>query len=1191
MESLTYPGQHTSLSRTKRAVTLFTTFFMLLLLGTGLSFGQVDQGAITGLIQDSTGAVIPNAQVTLIDTDTGLQLSATTDASGNYVFSPIKIGNYKVSAVAPGFETTVQDNVRVSIQSRLEVNLKLSAGGNSVTVEVTSAPPLLQTEDGSTGQVIDAKTINDTPLNGRNWVYIAQLSAGVAPSNGSRGGGKGDFSANGQRSEQNNFILDGVDNNTNVVDFLNGASFVVRPPPDALAEFKVQTGAYSAEFGHSAGAVVNASIKSGSNAIHGDLWEYNRNDAYDIRQFFDGDNPVPKYRQNQFGATLGFPLIKDKLFFFGDVEANRIIFGESHTNLSVPTAAMRTGDFSELLTGANNSGGLPITLYQPNPAANGTTPLVYNGQANVMSPAQIDTVAQNLLNLFPAPNNGALHQTYNNYNIQSNAIDDTWQWDTRMDYNISAKDQIFGRYSYLHEPGSHVAPLGPILDGGSFGDTGAIGNLGEQFAGSETHVFSPSLTNEFRFGYTYGHFGYTQENANDAGIAPSLGLGGIPTAPNNDGIPYFNVSGLSVFGSPQFYASNEYQNTYQILDNISKTAGNHALKAGVSFQRIRFSTSQPTQPRGTYNYTGVYTSQVGTANTGFGVADFLFNTMNSAAISNVFNSDDVHWDRAAYFQDDWKAMPKLTLNLGLRYEYTQPYYERHGNQALFYPTSPLVASASTGNYVIPSKNRNVALSPIFTNLLAKDNISLEYSDNNSLVTSQEVNFGPRFGFAYKPNDKSVVRGGYGIFFGGLESTGYFPNLGENYPFEFDSGLNAPTGCTLNGACPTNGITLETGFSNAIAAGLQNAIETPNLRGSEPHVKTPYAQQFNLAYEYSISNSMVATISYVGSLSRHLAIFPNENGQTSLIPNGSVSGSHNQFTPFPDFSVTYSAYDGASNYNSLQSRLERRFTNGMSFLATYTYSHSLDDAPTPLGSTGDSGYRGTNVVPIGDDYASSPFDVRHRVTFNGNYQLPVGAGRKYLNNNKLADYAVGGWSTSLVFRAQTGEPFTVSTADITNPSGASAYAIRIADPFKAGGTPDPSVGGACPTKVRTVTNWYNPCAFRNPLTNQDLINTLAATGATGISGPAALAYLGDSRNQINAPGYERVDMSLFKAFPIFHEENLEFRLDAFNLLNTPAYGTPSTANDGPNGGLITGARSFQNYTPDSRFFQFALKYNF
>lgn len=1152
------------------------------------AFGQADQGAITGTVTDSSGAAVPNAQVTLTNTDTGLVLQTHSDNSGYYVFSPIKIGNYSVSVSASGFSTTTQQNVHLDVQQRLAVNIQMKLGAATETVEVTAAPPLMQTEEGSTGQVMDTQTINNTPLNGRNWVFIAQLTAGVAPSQGSRGSGKGDFEANGQRAEQNNFILDGVDNNTNVVDFLNGASFVVRPPPDALAEFKVQTGAYNAEFGHSAGAVVNASIKSGTNQIHGDLWEYVRNDALDVRQYFDGSSPVAKYRQNQFGATLGFPIFKNKLFFFGDVEANRIIFGANHTQ-SVPTALMRQGNFSELLNPALTSSGNRITLYQPNATHNGTTLMTCNGQQNVLCANQIDSVAQKILSMYPSPNLGVAGLTHDNYAVQTNDIDNTWQWDTRMDWNISTKDQIFGRYSYMHEPGYRPPPLGKTLDGGGFSDDGHILDLGEQFAGSETHVFTPSLTNEFRFGYTYGHFGFFQENIG-TNIASQIGLGGIPFGPLNGGLPNVSISNLSSFGSPTFYVSNEYQNVFQILDNVTKVAGNHTLKAGVSFQRVRFSTEQPTQSRGSYTFDGTFTSQVGTSNTGYAAADFLTNNMKSAAVSNLFNTDDVAWSRSAYFEDDWKISPKLTLNLGLRYEYYKPYEERHGHQALFYPTGPLVAGNTTGAYVIPRKAQGTALAPKFLNLLATDHITLQYSGNNSLVESQKTNFAPRFGFAYSATNKLVARGGFGLFYGGLESTGYFPNLGENFPFEYDSTFPVAVSCSAGGACPNNGFTLETGFTNAIAAGLFNSISTPNLRGSEPKARTPYSEQYNLSFEYGLNNNTVATVSYVGSVSRHLQVFPNPNSQLALAPNG-YSKSPNPLLPFPDFGgVAYTAYDGVSNYNSLQTKLERRFSHGLSFLTTYTYSRSMDNAPTPLGSTNDDGYRGTNIVPIGSDYARSAFDVPHRLTFNTNYQLPFGRGRQYVNNGGLLDYLVGGWSSSLVFRVQTGEPFTVNTANLTSPSGATARAIRVRDPFKGGGSPDPSNPGiTCPAKVRTVQNWYNPCAFANPKAS-DITYKADGTPNT-VSGGAALAYLGSPRNQISGPGYNRVDMSLFKSFRTFREQNLEFRADSFNVLNTPAYGQPNTRDTSSNGGKITAARFFQNFTPDSRFFQFALKYNF
>lgn len=1162
------------------------------------SFGQVDQGAVTGVVRDSTGAIIQDAQVTLTNTSTAFALSTQTDSSGTYIFSPVKIGNYSVSATKQGFSTTTQENIEVHVQGRAVANIALKAGEVSTNVTVDSAPPVLQTEDGSTGQVVDSKSINDTPLNGRNWVFITQLTAGVTPSNGSRGQGTGDFNANGQRAEQNNFIMDGVDNNVNVVDFYNGASYVVRPPPDALAEFKVQTGAYSAEFGHSAGATVNASIKSGSNQIHGNLWEYVRNDAFDVREFFQGSSPIAKYRQNQFGATLGFPLVKNKLFFFGDAEANRIVFGETHSGYTVPTARMRTGDFSELLNPALVNGNTS-QLYLPNSAANGTTPVA--GNRLDLSGIALNPVALKLLSLYPNPNVGVPGQTYNNYTVQTNTTDNTFQWDVRTDWNISSKDQAFGRYSYSLEPTKYPPPLGPILDGGNFGDTGANSSLGENFAGSETHAFTESLTNEFRFGYNYGHFSGLQVNGN-TDIAPTYGLGGIPFGPDNGGLPMINVGGISRIGPPCCLVTDERENVYQILDNVTKIWGNHTIKGGVNFQRIRVSTLQPGLGRGEYDYSGLYTSQAGTPNTGYGVADFLTNNMNSSAVTQIATIDDVRWNRSVYFQDDWKASQKLTLNIGIRYDNTTPYLERHDNQAAFITTGPLVASKGTGTFLLPKSKRGVALPASVTRLFALDNITVKYSDNRRLVDGQNLNFAPRLGFAYMLTSRAVVRGGFGIFFGGLESVGGSPNFGKNVPFTFDSSFNA-TSCVAGGSCPTNGFTLETGFSNALAVGLLNAANQPTLIGSESKVRTPYSEQFNLSTEYGITNNLVATLSYVGSLGRHLATNPNINSQTALTPSdfgGYVSPAGDNvypFNPFPHFGyVAYSAYDAVSSYNSLQAKLQQHLSHGVSYLASYTWAHSLDNAPAPL-NEGNNAYRNPNIVPISQDYSNSGFDVRQRFTLNGNVELPFGKNRRFLNSSGPLDYLVGGWSSSLVFRAQTGTPISIGTNSLISPSGANVLAVRIGDPYKAGGAPNASNPGiSCPTAVRTVTHWFNPCAFANPKPdNIGYTNQLYPDGKTHVpntvSGSAALPYLGSPSNQIYGPGYERIDSSIFKSFPTFREQSIQFRADIFNVLNTPGYGDPSNTGISSAGGLITGARSFQKNTPDSRFFQFALKYSF
>jgi len=1152
-------------------------------------WGQADQGTITGVVQDSSGAVVNGAQVTLTSIDTGLVLETKTDHSGVYTFSPIKIGNYQVSATSPGFQTTSQEHVHLDVQQRLNVPLTLKVGEASQVLRVTSEIPLLQTQDSSVGQVVDTQTINDTPLNGRNWVYIAQLTAGTEPTVGSRAGGKGDFEANGQRAEQNNFVLDGVDNNVNVIDFLGGSSLAVRPPPDALAEFKLQTSDYSAEFGHSAGAVLNASIKAGSNQLHGDLWEYFRNDVLDARDF--DSLVVPKYRQNQFGATLGLPIIKNKLFFFGDIEANRIVFGTPYT-VTVPTGLMRQGNFTELLNQNLTGASTPIQLFQPN--SGGTTLLQCGGQQNVFCPSQIDPLAQKILNLFPLPNaNGGL--TYNNYKGNSNSTDDTIQWDTRVDWTISQRDQVFARLSYAHEYGYQAPPLGPILDGGTYAADGKQINLAENIAISETHIFSRTLTNEARFGFNYGHFGYEQPNAGN-NISAQLGLGGIPFDQdgyfNNGGLPSFNISGLSTFGASTYYPVNEHQNVAQFLDNVTKILGNHTLKAGLDLQSIRNDYSVPADSRGFLYYNGLYTGNPLSPNlTGYGVADFLANQMNFAQLSNQSRTSDARWYRAAYVQDDWKATGRLTLNLGLRYEYYQPNEEHANAQANFFVNGPVGPGFGQGVFQLPSQDKGVFLANLFTQTLATDNIALQYVNNRRLITAPLANWAPRIGFAFTPFAGTVIRSGFGIFYGGLESVGANPNMGSNYPFQFLDNFNPPS-CGP-GNCPSSGITLENGFSQALAQGIQNFISVPGFTGIDPHVKTPYTIGYNLTIEHSFGKNMVANIGYVGNEARHLGVYVDINAPRALLNPGNPNFTSQNERPFPDFGgTTYTSYSGVSTYNALQSRLEKRFSHGLDFLATYTWSHALDDAQTPLtplANNTDSGYRNTALIPLIDDYSNSPWDTRQRFTFNGLYEVPFGTGRSHAFSNHFEDLIAGGWSTSLTFAAQTGNPFSVYP-DIPTAQGGYANAILVGNPFTPGGNPDPSNPGVtCAAKTRTVTNWYNPCAFANPLPGSNI--PVSGPGQFVTSTSDAIAYLGGRRLQIYGPGYERVNMSIFKNFVTMREQYLQFRADIFNVLNTPAYGQPSAVTNASNGGQITTSRFFQNFTPDARFLQFSLKYVF
>jgi hypothetical protein len=1131
-------------------------------------FSQMDQGSIVGTVLDSTGAAVANAKVKLVNEQTGFTLERTADAVGAYTFTPIKIGNYTLTASADSFRSFEQRGINVTAGSRVEVPLTLGVASSDQTIEVSAAPPILQTQEASTGATVSADAIVQTPLLNRNPIFVAQLTPGVVPAEqGSRGANKGDFSANGQRSQQNNYILDGVDNNAVLVDIPNGASYVIKPVPDALAEFKVQTSNYNAEIGRAAGAVVNMSIKSGTNGFHGSLWEYWRNDVLNARDYFQTFKP--KYRQNQFGGTIGGPIIKDKLFFFGDVEANRIIFGQTSIN-SIPTLRMRTGDFSELLSPALTNNNTRL-LYVP--GTSGTVLQQCNGAQNVFCGTQISRAAQSVMNAIPVPNLGVAGQTYNNYLFQGSASDNTTQYDGRIDWNASAKDQVFARYSVSNQAQNFPTPFG-VLDGGGFGAGGNIGNKGRNLTFSETHFFSPSLSNEFRFGYNWINAKYSQAFSG-TDLAPQLGLGGIPFSAGNGGTPHFNLSGLTSFGSPEYVPTDEYENVAQLLDNVSKVIHHHTLKGGVNFQRIRVQTLQPSTSRGTYNFTGKYTQIPGQASTtGFGAADMIADQMESASISNISTVHNQRWYRSAYFQDDWQALPKLTLNLGIRWEYFQPQEELDGRQANFV----VDYSNNTAQFLLPEKARRYTLPTSLLTSLATNNIPVVYTSNNSLTSAQNLNFSPRFGFSYSATPTTVLRGGFGIFFGGIESVGFYPNLGANPPFLFTSNLPSST-CSVKDGCPTNGVTLENGFNAAIAAGLSNYVNTPDLRSYPENIQTPYTETFNLSVQQQLTQNTTLTLSYVGALGRHLTSNPKANQiPTLLTPGADVQKSR----PFNQFgSSSLESYSAMNNYNGAQATVEHRAAKGLYFLATYSWSKNLEDSFLPLGASGQSGsgYRNWRQLGYGYDYGPSYADTRHRAVVNLQYDLPFGMGRKYLNQSHFADALIGGWGVTTLFRVQSGQPQIVQpNNDPTNGAG-QAQGVRIGD-VNSTNLPNPGTGVTCATRTGTVNTWFNPCAFTNPP---------VATGPNDIA-----AYGGYGRSMVYGPGYNRVDLSLFKKFTVYREMALDLRVDLFNVMNTPAYGQPN-ASIGSSFGQITSTRfggsGTAAETPDARVAQISARFHF
>ncbi|MDE1178664.1 MAG: carboxypeptidase regulatory-like domain-containing protein [Edaphobacter sp.] len=1139
----------------------------MLVLTLPFASAQMDQGAIAGTVIDSTGATIPNAKVKLVNEQNGFTLERTADGGGAYVFTPLKIGVYTLTASADNFRSFEQRGVNVTAGSRADVTLTLGVVSADQSIEVSAEAPLLQTAEASTGATVSAEAIVKTPLLNRNPIFVAQLTPGVVPAEqGSRGANKGDFSANGQRSQQNNYILDGVDNNAVLVDIPNGASYVFKPVPDALAEFKVQTSNYNAELGRAAGAVVNMSIKSGSNGLHGSLWEYWRNDMLNARDFFQSTKP--KYRQNQFGGTLGGPIIKDKLFFFGDAEANRIIFGQTSIN-SVPTLKMRGGDFSELLSPSLTNNNVR-TLYTP--GSGGATLQQCNGQQNVLCASQISPTAQKVANALPAPNLGVDGQTYNNYRFQSSASDNTVQYEGRIDWNASAKDQAFTRYSVFNQSQGFPSPFG-ILDGSGFGSGGTIQDKARNFTVSENHFFSPTLSNEFRFGYNWINARYTQAYSG-TDVSSQLGLGGIPFSDGNGGTPHFNLTGMTSFGSPEYVPTDEYENVAQLLDNVSKVIHRHTLKMGVNFQRIRVQTLQPTTPRGTFNFTGKYTQVPGeSSTTGFGAADMLADQMESASISNSSTVRNQRWYRSAYFQDDWQAMPKLTLNLGMRWEYFQPVEELNGRQANFL----VDYNTNTAQFLLPNAAKQYTLPTSLLNSLATNNVPVVYTSNNSLANAQKMNFSPRFGFSYAVNDKTVVRGGFGLFFGGIEAVGFYPNLGANAPFLYTS--NITSGSCSAGNCPTSGVTLENGFSDAIAQGLSNYVQTPDFRMYPKNIQTPYTEIYNLSVQRQINNNTTMTLSYVGSLGRHLTSNPKANQIPTLLTPGANVQAARPFNQFGGSSLE--SYSAVSNYNGGQATLEHRTSNGLYFLATYTFSKNLDDAFLPLGASGQSGsgYRNWRQLGYGYDYGASFADTRHRAVINVQYDLPFGIGRKYMNKSHVADALLGGWGVTTLFRVQSGQPQVVQPNNDPTNGSAQAQGIRVGDVNSTNLT-NPGTGVTCATQVKTVNTWFNPCAFTNPP---------VATGPNDIA-----AYGGYGRSMVYGPGYNRVDLSLFKKFTLYRDTALDIRADLFNALNTPAYGQPN-ATIGSGFGQITSTRfggsGTAAETPDARVAQLSARFHF
>jgi Carboxypeptidase regulatory-like domain/TonB-dependent Receptor Plug Domain/TonB dependent receptor len=1190
-----------------RRVWLAGTVFCTLLIWAGTASAQVDTGAIAGTVRDRSNAVIPGVKVTLLNQGTGFALSVVSDANGAYIFAPVRIGTYNLTAEYQGFEKATHADVTVSVQEQVQVDFTLQPGQVTETVTVTSTPPLLQTQNASVGQVVGAQEVNDLPLNGRNYTFLAQLSAGVSQEAPTGRGleGSGTFVANGLSSSNNNYILDGIDNNNDSVDFLNGASFAIKPPVDAIQEFKVQTSNFSAEFGRAGGAVLNATIKSGTNQLHGDAWEFVRNDAFDAANFFE-NSPTHvnkgEFRQNQFGLTLGGPVYiphvyngRDKTFFFVDYEGTRIRQASPQV-ATVPTTA-ETGsgytDLSDLIT--DQSGTRTDDLNRTFPLGTvfdpATTRAVTAGQMdpvtgmmavatgyvrdpfpnNQLPANRLDPNAIKLLNLYPAPTGPGL---FNNYTADRVIQNNTNQFDVRVDHNFNDKDQIFGRFSYADNPDFVPGPFTSYADSSSFTQD-TFHNNSVSAAVSESHSFASSLINEVRIGYSRLATSQFQPFANTLGIPSQFGIQGIPQIPHNGGLPFINIEGLNNLGPAGFVPGERFSETTQITDNLTKIYGAHNFKGGFEFQHLRFPWFAPAYPRGYFGFDGVYTEVPSTGGGNTGLAQLLLSPTTTTVpngINDVGGSDDTQASNftgpddlrnyyGLYFQDSWKVRPRLTIELGLRWEFFGQVREKFGAQANFIPGLP----GNGAEYLIPTQRESTQLSPSFDTTLATDGIKLAYSSVPGLTDTPLDNFAPRVSIAYQITSQLVARAGYGIYYAGFSNIGGSPDIGSNYPFLFNFNFpNPDPGHPITYPNGTLG-TLENGLSAIPLVPANVTAEGLALEGIQQGYKTPYTQEYNVSLQYQLTPNQTLQLGFLGNNSAHQETGPGLDENSEILPPGQ---NPQNFVAFPDFArgASYITTEGNGYYYGLQATFDRRFNQGLDFLANYTYSECRTDEANLLGIGNSPGYRAPYLPGFGiqQDYTRCGDESPNLVHISGIYQLPVGKGRRFASAaSGVVDQFIGGWSLNAIVTLQDGFPFTIgcpigTTADF----GCNALLVPGQNMYAG---------------PHNVNQWLNPAAFANP----PVATTIGQTG---------YAPLGGAPGQFLSPGFHRLDMSLFKQFRTSERTHLEFRAEFFNLTNTPQFANPAFT-DFTNTATFGQITSLRDGANDPRQIQFALKFYF
>lgn len=1074
-----------------RKTTLFLTLCFLFL--TALVYGQFESAEVLGTVRDTSGAIITGATVTLTNLETGIQSQGATDDSGDYDFFNVRVGRYSLSVEKPGFEKFTTKDVRVDVNARQRVDAALQVGAVTESIEVSGAAASLDTDSSEHGQVVNTQQILELPLNGRNYSDLALLTTNVHRSIYAYAvpPREGAFNVNGMRSTYNSFLLDGIDNNAYSTSNQGYSNQVAQPSPDAIAEFKVITSNYSAEYGRVGGAVVNAATRSGTNQVHGTAYEFLRNTDLNAVGFIFVPPPKfvkPPLQRNQFGFTVGAPIIKNKLFFFGDYEGYRSL-QRAYTFDTIPSATDREGV-------------LPVPVVDP---VNGT---VY--QAGSTLPVSANAFAATVLSQLPTV--GATRS--NDFQALLLTRDFYDKFDAKIDYQINNKSSAFVRYSQRKDAQYYEPDLDPSPSGGS--GNGNVKAQDQNAVLGYTFTVTPNSLLDARLAFSHILGGKWPVFLGGQSMQTEYGVSGLPTAPYlTGGLDTQNITGFStVIGrqatNPQF----QIPTSWDPKVNYSWMHGRHALKAGFEMGIIHTEVMDINPVYGLNAYAGQFSkptcAELGLA-TGcsiksdsgsYNLADFIFGLPSQAQLANYLVGSYRQRQYFLYVQDDYRVTSKLTLNLGLRWEFATPRWERDNVLSNFDPTTNTILTASNGGVY-----------------------------NRTLVNPDYRDWAPRLGLAYSFDQKTVFRSGYGISYVHLERLGSADELGINGPQVDIATLNQ---ALVGGHVPAGFLTNYGGFPTGFASPASFNPVNANISYIPANTRWPYVQSWFASVQREFTKDTMVEIAYTGNHSLRLPILGDYNQALPNAPGGALGIQPRR--PDQAFgAITYVDPAGFQNYNGLSVRFEHKTSHGLYFLNSFTWSKSLTDSEQALEYG--SGYYAANVQNINDlanERGPSSLDATLINTTSFVYELPFGKGRRFGSSwNSVLDGILGGWEANTINTANSGTPLDVAyTPTATN-----------------------DVTGRIPDYRGEAIMRPNVIPSASPITN-DPINHYY--GAYSFTVPSASAPFGNvGRNSFRGPDFWQWDLGVDKFFQIRENLRLQFRSEFFNVLNHTNFGIPDS----------------------------------